>query len=345
MRKFLPIDTIVEDVIDWGDYRGMIDRVAMKKWANSLLRKLEAPNDYIDKIVMLEVKDYKVILPEDMQTVVQVAFRDETPRKIRRMEIVEWTQKMYDGSGCELIISKDCPKCHNIKDEECGPCTCDSPEIIYDVDRLWELSHPEFKYNHMKHYYRHGGLTNENQIVSPYHPEFTLMKKSNHSFFNADSHIPGCLNLNTKLLANCNIEYKINFPILEVNRKEGKILLSYLAVKLDKSGYRMIPDVEDVFEALKWYIIEAMEYRSIGKATTLGDKNHHKQMWSIAKAEKIDAMGRAYEILNTPTFNDWMCFLENNYFKMFKDQNTAEQLGVRTPDMYDNTMGRLTNHM
>lgn len=344
MRKFLPIDTIVEDVIDWGDYRGMIDRVAMKKWGNSLLRKLEVPNDYIDKIVMLDVEDYKANLPEDMEAVVQMAFRDETPRKIRRVEIVEWTQQLYDGSGCELVISKDCPKCHNVKDGECGPCTCDSPEVVYNVDRLWELSHPEFKYNHMKHYYRHGGLTNDNQIYSPYHPEFILMKPSTHAFFNADSHIPGCLNLNSKLLANCNIEYKLEYPIVNVNKKEGKILLSYLAVKLDKNGYRMIPDVEDVFEAIKWYIIEAMHFRSIGKATNQADRNHHKQMWKIAESKKVEAMGRAYEILNTPSYGDWWDFLEQNHFKVLKDLTKENYYGVKTPDVHGLAMDRLTNH-
>lgn len=340
MRKFLSIDTIIEEVIDWGDYKGNIDRVAMKKWANAILRKLEIPNDYVEKIVMLEVKDYKASPPEDMERLVQMAFRDETPRKVRRTEIVEWTQKLYDGSGCELVISKDCPECHNVE----GDCECDSADIIYNVDRLWELSHPEYKYNHMKHYYRHGGFTNDNQIVSPYHPEFTLMKATTHNFFNADSHIPGCLNLNTKLLANVNIEYKLDYPVIEVNREKGKILLSYLAVKVDKNGYRMIPDVEEVFEALKWHIIEAMEYRSIGKAQNNGDKAHHKQMMMDARNEKSKAMGAAYEILNTPSYDDWVCFLENNHFKIFKDQSAAEQIGVKTPDMYQDTMGRLTTH-
>lgn len=341
MKKFLPIDTIIEEVIDWGQYRGMLDRVAMKKWANTILRKLETPSEHVDKIVLLDVKDYKAILPEDMEAVVQIAFRDETPRKIRRTEIVEWTQKMYDGSGCELVISKDCPACHNANDD----CTCDSPEVVYNVDRLWELSHPEFKYNHMKHYYRHGGLTNDNRMLySSYHPEFVLMKNATHNFFNADSHIPGCLNLNSKLMANTNLEYRLNYPIVEVNKKEGKILLAYLAVRLDKNGYRYIPDDEYVIEAIKWYIIEALMNRAVGKATTLADKNHYKSERADARNEKLRAMGAAHEILNTPDFMSWWSFLEQNHFKVLKDLNEVNYYDVKTPDQHGLMMNRLTNH-
>lgn len=340
MRKFLPIDTIIEEVIDWGGYRGMIDRVSMKKWANAALRKLETPNEYIDKIVLLEVKDFKADLPEDMESVVQIAFRDTTPKKVRRTEIVEWTQKMYDGSGCELIITKDCPKCHQPDDE----CSCKSPEVVYKVDRLWELAHPEYKYNHMKHYYRHGGVINDNQIASPFNPEFILMKPSTHQFFNADQHVPGCLNLNKRLLINSNYEYKIDYPIINTNRQEGEILLSYLAVRLDKDGYRMIPDMEEVFDVLKWYIIEAMSYRSINKATTAQDKSHYKSMYKDAQANKLDAMGRANEILNTPDFKSWFDFLEQNYFKVIKDYTKENYFGVKTPDQYNLTMDRLTKH-
>lgn len=342
--KFQKIDTIIEDVIDWGDYKGMIDRTAMKKWGNTILRKLEVPTGYQDKMVMIDIKDNKGAMPDDVEQVVQVAFKNETERKIRRVEVVEWTQQLYDGSGCELVISKDCPKCHKDKEKPCGPCTCDSPEIIYDVDRLWELSHPEFKYNHMKHYYRHGGLTNENQVMSPYHPEFTLIKPTTHAFFNADLHIPGCLNLNKKLLGNCDIQYKLNYPIIEVSEEKGRILLVYLAAKTDKDGYRMIPDIEDVYEAMKWYIIEAFEFRAINKATTIADKNHHKSMFALAESRRIAAMGRAIEILNTPTYNDWMCFLDKNYMRMFREQHSDETFGGCIPDVYNDQMTRLTRH-
>lgn len=340
--KKLKISTVIEDVIDWGDYRGLLDRTAMKKWANTIIRKLEVPDDYIDKVALLNIKDHKAHAPEDLEVIVQAAYRDTVGGvKVRRTEIVEWTQKLLDGSKCELVINKQCPECQGKPDCDCGS---DISNIVYNVDRNWELSHPEFKYNHMKHYYRHGGLTNDNRIISSYHPEFTLMRATTHKFFNADSYIPGCLNLNSKLMSDVNIEFRYRDPIIEVSKKEGEILISYLAVDVDESGYRLVPDSEEAFEAIKWHIIEAMEYRAIGKATTQQDRNHHKDMTNRARGLKEEAIGRAREEFNTPSYESYISFLKDNYFKVFKDQHSAEQLGVKTPDAYVSTMTRLTDH-
>lgn len=343
MSKFLDLSTIVEEVIDWGGYSDF-SPTTMKKWAGAVLRKLEAPGSQVDKIKLLTVENYKVKEPEDLEKIVQMAFYETSTQTIRRTEIVEWTQQMYDGSGCELVISKDCPKCHKEKDKPCGPCTCDSPEVIFDVDRMWEIAHPEFKYNHMKHYYRHGGLINDNQVLSPYCPQFVLMKPAEGPFFNADKYIPGCLNLNKALLCSCDIEYKIRDGHIEVNKEKGQILVSYLAPRLDSEGYRMIPDEEEVLEALKWYVIEAIEYRSIGKATTNQDRQHHKQMWKIANTEKKEAMGRAYEVLHTPEYEPWINFLDKYYMRMFREQTFNERFGGCVPDHYNNQMNRLTDH-
>ena len=266
------------------------------------------------------MENFKGSLPKDLAEIVQMAFKEDVKTKVRRTEIVEWTQKLYDGSKCELTITKDCPKCH----EKVTECKCETPEVVYNVDRLWELSHPEFKYQHMKHYYRHGGLTNDNQWVSPYHSDFILMKYSHHSFFNADSHIPGCLNLNTRLMANQKVEYKVNNHTIDVNKEKGQILISYLAVRLDEEGYRMIPDLEEVFEAIKWNAIEAMTYREMNKAATQQERQHYKFLYSDAKRNRIIAMGEAYEVLNTPSYEDWRTFIEQNYLKVLKDLNTIK---------------------
>lgn len=338
--RFLKIDTIIDDVIDWTDYKGKLDRVAMKKWANSVLRKLDVAELHDEKVRLIPIKNFVGLMPDDCHKIVQIAFRNETKQKVRRVEIVEWTQKMYDGSGCELIISKDCPKCHNKSTE----CTCGSPEVIYNVDRLWELSHPEFKYNHMKHYYRHGGLTNDNQIYSPYSREFVLMKPATHDFFNADSFIPGCLNLNSKLLSNSLYTYKYSHPKLTINKEEGQVLLSYISLRLDENGYRMVPDVEEVFDAMKWHIIEAMNYRNIGKATTSNERSHWKQMFQMAEQRRLAAMGAAFEVLDSPDFKSWWSFLQNNYFKVIKDYNQIDYFDLETPDQHGLAMDRLTKH-
>jgi len=332
---------VVEDYIDFTDSKVNLDRTLIKKVGNNIVKKLNPPQNYYEKIAIIEVKDNKASLPKDLSEIVQMAFKEDPQIKVRRTEIVEWTQKLYDGSKCELTITKNCPEC---KEKGKKECDCDTPEVVYNVDRLWELSHPEFKYQHMKHYYRHGGLTNDNQWVSPYHPDFVLMKYSHHSFFNADSHVPGCLNLNTRLMGNQRVEYKVNNHTVDVNREKGEILISYLAVRLDDEGYRMIPDLEEVFEAIKWAAIETLSYREMNKASTQQERAHYRFMYRDAKQSRAIAMGEAYEVLNTPTYEDWRTFLQQNYLKVIKDLNMGDYYNASSPDTYGATMHRLTNH-
>lgn len=334
--KFIKANSIVEDILDATGLRGeSLDRPMIKKWVTSQLRKLDVPTIYEDKVVLLYVKNWETQLPEDFSKAVQIAFRDRTNKKVKRMEIIEWTQNMYDGSGCDLIISKQCPTCH----KEESSCKC-SPGIVFEVDRMWEINNAGLKYAHMGHYLRHGGITVDGQVISPYHADFKIIKATNHNYFKAN-HIPGCINYATRLLANCNIEYKLEEPRLILNREEGEILLSYLAPKLDEEGYQLIPDIEEVIEALKYYAIEQYNYRQWNKAPTQEAKQHYKNLYQEAKADRFRSMGAANEILNTPNFEDWMVFLEQNYAKLIKDNNS---LGVRTPDTYANTMERLANH-
>jgi len=340
LTRYVTMDEIVDDIIDWGGLRNFLNLRSIKKRANSILRKLEVPENFQHKITLIDVEDYKADRPLDMLGIVQIAFKDDSPKKVKRTEIVEWTQKMYDGSGCELVIKKNCPNCNNSGPK--GECSCDSPGIVYDVDRLWELSHPEFKYRHMGHYYAHGGLTNENQVVSPFHPNFVLMRPTSHDFFNADLHVPGCLNLNDRLMSSANYEYLIRDSIIEVNKIKGKILLAYLASNLDKNGFRMVPDNESVVDAIKWGVMEAYHYREINKSRTQQDRNHHRVMFREAEQRRIESMGRAYEELTEPAFGEWIEFLNENLFKIRKDYTQFYNPGVRTGDVSRRNLNRLT---
>lgn len=330
--KFVKIDTVIGDVIDWGSYKGMIDRVAMKKWANSVLNKLDAPNDYENKITLLNIKNHKLFLPDDLKYIVQVAYKHPTKKNVKLIDIVEWHDKSIDKE-CQLKVIKECEN-------------CDGSHIVYDIDERWRLAHLELKYQHMPHYRGWFGLRMDNPIVSQYHPDFVLAKASTKQFFNADLHIPGCVNLNNSLLNNVGVDYKLlnNDSILEFNKKEGQVLLSYLAVRLDENGYRLVPDIEEVFEAMRWQIIASIHFKAINTSFDGNERIHHRQMYALAESSRINAMGAANEILNTPNFEDWISFLKNNYFRVLKDQGFYEQIGVNTPDVYNKIMDRLTNH-
>lgn len=323
--EFVPIQTAIDEYLDLTDAKGRLDKNAMLKTANDIVTKLSSPFQYIHKIALLPIEDYRVSLPGDFQSVIQVAFKlEDTNKCVRRNEIVEWTQKTFDGSGCEYKITLECPKCHKVD------CDCNSPEVVIDLDRAWELAHPQFKYAHMKHMYRYGGIVNDGLAVSPYHPEFIIIRYATHNFFNADKHVKGCLNLNSKLLAKCPIEYNLEGNSLNINYREGTILLSYFAVKVDDSGYRYIPNIPEVFEAIKWGIEAQMAYREFKKTKNQLDFQTH----TYAESRYQEKFGKAKNKLEMPSFQSWWSFLENNWVKVYPYYDNFQQMNRKRPDKY-----------
>lgn len=333
--NFVPIETVIDEYIDLTDYKGRLEKNVLLKWAQDVIHKLEVEDSLTHKIALLDIKDYQARVPDDFAKITQVALRTPQERKVRRYEIVEWTQKVLDGSGCEFTITMDCPKCKS------PDCSCASPEVVIDVDRMWEMNHPETKYGHMPHFVRTGGWVNEGgPHASPYHPEFVILRAAQHNFFNADHYVRGCLNLDKKLMADMPYEFLYEPPYLRINAKEGQLLFSYLAKRTGASGYLMVPNHPYVFESITWYIEEKMLYRQYRKT---GDPAHLRAS-QYALQQKEVAMGRAREVLGTPDFQSWWSFMENMWVRNYPYHDFFQQMNRKQRDPYDKAMSKLTKH-
>lgn len=329
--NLVPIHTVINDYLDLTDYKGRLEKNVLLKWANDIAEKLQFEDSLIHKVALLPIDNYQVRVPDDLRKITLVAFRAPDERKVRRYEIVEWTQKVLDGSGCEFKITLECPQCKQID------CSCSSPEVVIDVDRMWELNHPETKYGYMSHFVRTGGWVNDGHPVSTYHPEFVILRAAQHNFFNADHYVKGCLNLNKKLLAEMPFEFLYEPPYIRVNSESGHVLLSYFAHRTD-GGYLMVPNTPYAFEAMTWYIEERMLYRDFRRT---GDTSHLKAS-QLAMQQKEIAMGRARELLGTPDFHSWWSFMENVTMRVYPYYDFYQQMGRKQRDVYDTTMSRLT---
>ncbi len=330
--NFVPITTAIDEYLDLTDYRGRLEKSTILKWANDVALKLQFEDNLIHKVALLDVRGHIVRLPDDLAKITQVALRPEVTRKARRYEIVEWTQKALDGSGCEFTITMDCPRCKQ------ADCSCASPEVIIDVDRMWEMNHPELKYGYMSHFVRTGGWVNDGLPRSTYHPEFVILRAAQHNFFNADFYIKGCLNLDQKLMADVPYEFSHEPPILRLNVKEGQILLSYFARRTSEDGYLLLPNHPYAFEAVSWYIEERMLYREF----RTGKDPSNLRASQYAMQQKETAMARAREALITPDFQSWWAFMENVTSRVYPYYDHFQQMGRKQRDPYDTTMSRLT---
>lgn len=332
--KYVPISAAIEEWLMLTDYQGRINRADIKKIANSFVRKLTYEDQLRHKIKLIDVTDNLVDLPENFQSIIQVAYKEDEEKTVTRTEIVEATYKTLEG--CEMTVSLDCPKC-----EKSTGCTCDEPEIIMNVDRDYMMAHPELVYGHLGHYYRHGGITNTHKVPSVYHPEFYLISYAQNYMFGADYHIKGCLNLDKSLLADSPVSYTVeDGKYLRLNVNSGQILLSYFEYIVDEEGYRFIPDLEDVFDVIKWGVEEIVLYRE-WRRTRNGD---YLQVSKMAKNEKLEAMGRAREKLRILDFHNFFSFIENHYVKIMGYDDYQHRFNAKQRDRFGKDMDRLTIH-
>jgi hypothetical protein len=332
--KYVSPSAGIEEYLSLTDDRGKIDRAYIKKLTNTIVRKLTFEDQVQHKIALLDVVDNKVDLPKNLHKIHQVAYKADCEEKVTRTQVVEWIQKT--NTDCDLVISLDCPKCSTP-----GPCSCKSEEIIMDVDRDYLMAHPELRYGHLKWYYRHGGLANTNVPISPFYPEFYLIKYARSTMFGADYHVKGCLNLESRLMANTTVNYVVeDGSYLRLNASTGQVLLSYLEYKTDEDGYRYIPDVEDIFDAIKWYIEEMMTYRIARK----NKDQFYMGLSESARFKKEQAMGRAREKLRTMDFQNFWSFIENNWSKAYQYDDWQQNFNNPIRDRYGADLDRLTLH-
>lgn len=333
MIKYVEMDSVLDEVYLLIQDVYDVGKQQVKTIGQKVVKDLLPIDVYDCKIKQFKIRENQLCLPDEVDKIIQVAVRDLTKRKVKRTEIVNWTQQTFDGTGCKLDISLECPNCHTTE------CSCDSPEVILDIDDMWRRANPQYQYGHMSWMYSWGGLDNMSRPISSYHPQFTIARCASSEWFNADFHVVGCLNLDKALCVESPVEYKIEHPYLSFNIEEGDVLVSYLTKRRDKEGFLMIPDNEKVLEAITEKCVEVLARRAWLKG--MADQ---KVKYKDAQANYKRAYIQAYTELKTPSFNCWWDFLRENYFKMIKDMKTAGYYQRKTPDYFEDTLQRLTKH-
>ncbi len=310
--NYISSKAAVREYLRLSGHKGDLDKSDILAWANDAVSRIITDEQFIHKIIILDVFEFKTQLPTDFSSVVQAAylFTQENSCELKK-EVSKFTDIQL---GCKLDIEISCPKCKQ-KDCKCGSC-----ELYIDVDRLWRSAHPEYQTAYMKHFFDYGGTDNKTSVYSD---RFQLMRPSTTSFFNYDYHIKGCINFNV----DSNVEYLISHPNILVNFKEGKVLLSYLAKRIDEEGYLMIPDEPVAIEAITWYIQEKMLYRAY-----MEDFSQAKRMaWEAAMQLRERYIARAMSQLQMPDADMWRAFVKRFIHRVLPNYNYEDDF-YRTPE-------------
>lgn len=306
--QLISVKAAVKEYLRLSGHQGELDKNDIIAWANDATSRIITDEQFIHKISLIEVRNYKAQLPTGFKTIVQAAYKqDEKCSDHLREEVVAFTDRQM---GCSLEVTLECPKCSEDTDH------CSKRDIIVNADRLWQNAHPEHKVAYMKHFFNY---TNANGgKYSIYHPEFRLMKPATGSFANNDYHIGKCANLNV----DCEIEYTISYPNIIVNFQEGTILLSYFSKPIDEDGYLMIPNEPVAIEAVAWYIQEKMLYRKYMEDFSQGTRI----AWQQAMELREKFISRARAELQIPDYDVWNRFVKSFIHKIIPFYNYENEL-------------------
>lgn len=336
--NYVSISNAIQDFVqDSGLEHEEIKPHLLTKWATDCVRWMISDEQLTHRIIILQVENSRAELPIDFGILAQAAAKpdmykpcdcNEDPdccdefgkpkhrrrSKSRREDIVQWVQGTLE-KDCELEINLVCPKCHQ------SGCDCETPHVQVDVDRTWEMAHPEIYYRHFTTIGRFGYGAGE--WSSYYTPDFKLMRYASNDFFNIKNILGDCPNVDCQ---GCTNEFYINMPYIEVDFERGEILLSYLGKLLDENGDYMIPDHPDVHAAITAHLTHKWYWRKY-----LKDRDPlSRAIAQEAKIEREQSISYARSYLETPSFLDFKNWIENSYYKRVPNYHHSETVNKIT---------------
>lgn len=331
---YVSLSNVVFDfAVDNGIDHQETENISLMKWGVDALNMMALTEQLRNKVVLLRVENSRAELPEDFKILLQASANVWDKRnkvKTRREDIIQWVHGTYE-SDCKLKIDLICDKCHKETPKcGCGENALQKP-IVVDVDRAWEMAHPEIYY---RHYRKVGRFGYGPQPGSEYSSRFELMRATSHDYFRANLILGDCPNVDCR---ECAHTFRLDLPYIEVDFQDGEVLLGYLGRILDSDGNLMIPDHPDVHEAILYHL----EYKWYSREWKRNNDQFANQKAKDALQLREDCMGKAKSALDMPEYKEAQAWIDNDFLKRLPDLNHDANMGARTPDLYD----RYKNHM
>lgn len=301
-RNYTSIRKIINDIAIKSGNKTDFNPDDVLYMANGIAELIIPGDSFIEEIALIDIDNYKGKLPTNMKYVSQALYREDQPEECPLHSITDYSKKLY-GTDCEVQVSL-----------KCDPCTdnCATKKVVMDVDYDYLLKNPQWAYNHSKFFYgsRH---SNPNYNKREIFEEFSLMRKTTDHFFNVPYHINECITFN----ADSRVEYNLEYPNIVVNFKKGKVLLAYVGVPIDDDGYRMIPDIEEMYDALYYSIRERLLEQKFDS------ENNQNNRIALQMAEQKAATKRkaARSALSNKDPDEWMMFIKNHWVRTIPNYN------------------------
>jgi hypothetical protein len=295
-RNYTSIKKIINDIAIKSGNKTDFNPDDVLYMANGIAELIIPGDSFIEEIALIDIENYKGQLPANMKFVSQALYREDKPEECPLHAITDYSKKLY-GTDCEVQVSLKCDPCSD---------TCSTKKIVMDADYDYLLKNPQWAYNHSKFFYG-ARNSNPNYNKREIFDEFSLMRKTTDHFFNVPYHINECITFN----ADSRVEYNLEYPNIVVNFKKGKVILAYVGTPIDDEGYRMIPDIEEMYDALYYSIRERLIEQKFDS-----EPNQNNRI-ALQMAEQKAAVKRkvARSALSQKDPDEWMMFIKNHWVR------------------------------
>lgn len=319
---FVSLSALVSDFIEDNDVeQSQVDEAVLKKWASDCTNWINQEDQLVaHRTTIIDIDMYKGLLPRDLTRIAVAAYRKypSQTKQTRKEIITQWIQNTFDpNQQLEInLINKNCstPDCSN-----------NDAVVEIDVDRIWEMSHPEI---YMSGFFRKStfGLGDTSSLTEDQY--FRIMRYSTNDFFGLSMHINDCLNIKNP---DINEAYVINPPYIETSFQKGEVLISYFGKKTDEFGDIMVPDHPDAINA----VINYMAYKWFWRQWSRNGGNAERMKFKEAEVAYKTHLGQARSALVNLDYNKLRPLLDKNFSKRIPNINSDYYGNKNVPDRYD----------
>ncbi len=276
-----------------GSTLAKVEEIDILRFANDSVERIVGGDQFIQKVALIRIHNYKASLPLGFEYVIQAAYSKSVGEPSKKEQVVQWVQDSLD-TDCKAVINIECPDC----DEREG-------NIIVNVDRLFETANPQLYTSYMNHFYGYTKVGDSSR--SNINKGFKLLRRTSNNMFYA-KHIPGCVNLTV----DSEEEYDISNNYITTSFETGYVLLSYLSVPVDDDGYRLMPDHPIATRAVLSCIRENLMSSMWGSTGAPNDRVNYQMAIQLAEQD----VARAREQLEGVDFDQLWQFVKNHMRKM-----------------------------
>jgi hypothetical protein len=317
----------------------------LKISAESMVKKLVKKERFSEFFVKaIPVSDFMAVLPKHNK-LVQISGSDTQPKEyaytgMLRTDVVAWMRKSSDDK-CIYTVYKNCTKC--------GKDDCNEHEILLNANSFAKDLARGANYNLIKTDYdrtHYGYKTDENGCKrSLINNTFYLMHPTESKQFGIqEQYIEECINYQVipNEFMGDKWDYKIMYhgkekeKVVKTNFKEGVLLISYYSDIYDDEGYRMLPDMPDVIQAIKNYTLKNVFEKLKNDYKT----NDYRSIFADYDREFMISFKDAENELSEVPLNELIMTIARNKYHSKLDQTFHSLTQTNYPDKFNDAYNK-----